>query len=106
MEELEKSIYISALFDLYGKLLSSSQYKMIELYYSMDLSLSEIASQENISRNAVYDALKKGVAALNDYESKLELYKKREEFESKLERIKDVLSNEDYQKLLNIIKED
>ena len=79
---------------------------MIELYYSMDLSLSEIATQENISRNAVYDALKKGVAALNDYECKLGLCKKREEFDSKLDRIKDILSNEDYQKVLNIIKED
>ena len=106
MEELEKSIYINSLFDLYGKLLSSSQFKMIELYYAMDLSLSEIATQENISRNAVYDAIKKGVAALNEYESKMGLYKKREVFEHKLERIKEVLSNEDYQKVLNIIEED
>ena len=60
MIDLEKSIYINELYDLYGSLLTKKQQEMIELYYCEDFSLSEISEQFNVSRNAVYDCLKKG----------------------------------------------
>ena len=65
MEELEKNLLMNELFDIYGELLSSTQQKMIHLYYHLDLSLAEISTQEVVSRNAVYDALKKGFDILN-----------------------------------------
>ena len=61
MEELEKSIRVNKLIDFYGDLLTSHQKEILSLYYQMDLSLSEISEQLDISRNGVYDALKKGV---------------------------------------------
>lgn len=76
MEELEKNIRINELFDIYGELLSKTQQKMITLYYRDDLSLGEISEEEGISRNAVYDSIKKGTTLLEEYESKIHVLEK------------------------------
>ena len=55
MEELDKNLYVNRLIDLYGGLLTDHQRNILELYYCCDLSLSEIAEQEEVSRNAVHD---------------------------------------------------
>ena len=88
MIDLEKSIYINELYDLYGSLLTKKQQEMIELYYCDDLSLSEISEQLEVSRNAVYDCLKKGVKQLENYEKELNLYQRKEELETYFEEIK------------------
>ncbi len=88
MMELEKSIRINKLFDVYGNLLTEKQQNLVELYYGFDLSLGEIASQMKISRNAVYDALKKAVKALEDYEMKLRFLEKTEQITASLEALK------------------
>ena len=106
MEELEKNLLMNELFDIYGELLSSTQQKMIHLYYHLDLSLAEISTQEGVSRNAVYDALKKGFDILKNYESKLHLREKKILFNNKLETLKDVLDEDTYKIVLNAIKED
>ena len=84
MIDLEKSIYINELFDLYGSLLTKKQQEIIELYYCDDLSLSEISEQLDVSRNAIYDCLKKGIKQLENYEKELKLHKKEQ---SSLEKI-------------------
>lgn len=81
MEELEKSMHVNLLIDYYGNLLTSHQLEILSLYYQMDLSLSEISQQLQISRNGVYDALKKGTKILEKYEDKLKLIKKDHELE-------------------------
>ena len=106
MEELEKNLLMNELFDIYGELLSSTQQKMIHLYYHLDLSLAEISTQEGVSRNAVYDALKKGFDILKNYESKLHLREKKILFNYKLETLKDVLDEDTYKIVLTAIKED
>ena len=106
MEELEKNLLMNELFDIYGELLSSTQQKMIHLYYHLDLSLAEISLQEGVSRNAVYDALKKGFDILKNYESKLHLREKKILFNNKLETLKDVLDEDTYKIVLNAIEED
>lgn len=106
MEELEKNLLMNELFDIYGELLSSTQQKMIHLYYHLDLSLAEISTQEGVSRNAVYDALKKGFDILKNYESKLHLREKKILFNNKLETLKDVLDEDTYKIVLTAIKED
>ena len=106
MEELEKNLLMNELFDIYGELLSSTQQKMIHLYYHLDLSLAEISLQEGVSRNAVYDALKKGFDILKNYENKLHLREKKILFNEKLETLKNVLDEDTYQKVLDAIKED
>lgn len=95
MEELEKSIRINNLLDQYGKLLTIHQMEVLSLYYQMDLSLSEISEQLNISRNGVYDAIKKGINLLEKYESKLHLVQKKEELDAYFESLKQKCSKEE-----------
>lgn len=106
MDEIGKNILVNELFDIYGELLSKTQQKMIKLYYNMDLSLTEIAEQENVSRNAVYDALKKGIESLSFFESKLHLLSKKNNLHKKLSLLEKEISKEDYKRVLNIFKED
>lgn len=95
MEELEKSIRVNKLIDFYGDLLTSHQKEILSLYYQMDLSLSEISEQLDISRNGVYDALKKGVNILEKYEEKLHLISKDEELEDYFFKLKKDASKEE-----------
>jgi predicted DNA-binding protein YlxM (UPF0122 family) len=74
---LEKKIEISILLDLYAKLLTEKQYDFLNDYYNNDLSLSEIAENEGITRQAVRDNLKKGENKLFEYEEKLGLMRKQ-----------------------------
>ena len=76
------------LFDFYGKLLSATQYTVIEDYYIHDLSLSEIALNLDISRQGVHDALKRAEKKLISYEEKLGLTKK---FEYNKEKTREIL---------------
>ncbi len=88
MEELEKSLRINNLLDYYVELLTNHQKEILILYYQMDLSLSEISEQLKISRNGVYDALKKGTELLEKYEEKLHLLEKAKQLEIKFNEIK------------------
>ncbi len=64
------------LFDLYGPLLTKRQQDVLEFYFQDDLSLGEIQENLSISKAAVYDALKKGVQAMEELESLLHLQTK------------------------------
>lgn len=66
----------SLLLDFYGQLLTDRQYEILDLHFNNDYTLSEIAEQLNISRQAVYDNEKRGSAILNEYECKLGLLSK------------------------------
>ena len=57
---MEKNVQISMLLSLYGKLLTEKQYELLNDYYNNDYSLSEIAENEGITRQAVRDNIKKG----------------------------------------------
>ncbi len=63
----------SLLYDFYGQLLSRRQQEVMALYHEENLSLSEIAEEFGISRQAVHDTLKKAEQALAEYEAKLGL---------------------------------
>lgn len=84
MEELEKSLRANNLFDCYGSLLTDHQKKIFTLYFEMDLSLSEIAEELEISRNGVHDAIKKSLSIMENYEDKLGLLNKQEKIEEYL----------------------
>jgi len=64
---------IPLLYDFYGQLLTSKQREYLELYYHHDLSLGEIGEEFQISRQAVYDILRRGEKILEEYEAKLGL---------------------------------
>ena len=84
---MEKNVRVSILLDIYGKILTEKQFELLNDYYNNDLSLSEIAENENITRQAVRDNLKKGENKLFEYEEKLEFMKKTLEKEEKIAEI-------------------
>ena len=99
--DLIKREYYIALFETYKELLTEKQKEYFILSYFEDFTLSEVAENLNVSRNAVFDQLKKTIAILEDYESKLKMYQKNLsliEFSNKLE-------SELKEELLTIIKE-
>lgn len=73
---MEKNVQISMLLDIYGNLLTEKQNELLDDYYNNDLSLSEIAENQLITRQAVRDNLKKGENKLFEYEEKLGFMKK------------------------------
>lgn len=70
---LEKVSQIVLLKDFYGPLLTEKQQAILNLYYENDFSLSEIADDMKISRQAVFDLVKRAENQLLHYEEKLGL---------------------------------
>ncbi len=65
---MAKDLNISALLDFYGPFLSEKQRNLLHHYYNEDLSLSEIAENEEITRQGVRDLIKRGEFQLKRYE--------------------------------------
>ena len=84
---MEKKVEISMLWQIYGKLLTEKQYEYIDYYYNQDLSLSEIAENDDITRQAVRDIIKKGERKLFEYEEKLLFMKKTINQEQKIQQV-------------------
>ncbi|MBO5143459.1 MAG: DNA-binding protein [Clostridia bacterium] len=101
---MEKNIHISMLLEIYGKLLTKKQYDVVDLYYNQNLSLSEIAEEENITRQGVRKNLVDAENKLFDYEQKLLILKQRlnraEIIEELIKETEDVSFKERLQKLL------
>lgn len=87
---IEKIVEQSMLYDFYGELLTEHQQKIYEEAVFEDLSLSEIAQDEGISRQGVHDLLKRCNKSLEDYESKLHLVEKFRMAQQKVERIQEL----------------
>lgn len=75
---IDKTTRLNLLFDFYQALLTPKQQEYMDMYYIEDFSLVEIADLMNVSRQAVYDNIKRTEKVLESYESKLFLYKKFE----------------------------
>ncbi len=84
---MEKNVKVSILCELYGKLLTKKQYEFLNDYYNNDLSLSEIAENNKITRQAVRDNIKKGEKKLFEYEEKLLFMKRMFNQEKKIEKV-------------------
>lgn len=84
---MEKNVKISILNEFYGKLLTQKQSNFIDDYYNNDLSLSEIAENENITRQAVRDIIKKGEKKLFEYEEKLGFMKRTLKQEKRIGKV-------------------
>lgn len=73
---MEKNVKVSMLCQIYGKLLTEKQYNFLDDYYNNDFSLSEIAENYGITRQAARDNIVKGENKLFEYEEKLGIMKK------------------------------
>ncbi|AQY52501.1 DNA-binding protein [Listeria weihenstephanensis FSL R9-0317] len=96
----EKTTRMNFLIDIYDSLLTEKQKSYVSLYYLEDLSLGEIAEEYEVSRQAVYDNIKRTEAVLENYEQKLGIlkqYQAREDLVELLEKRlieKNVVDNE------------
>lgn len=61
--EIEKNYRMNSLFEFYGPLLTDKQHAYLALYYGDDYSLGEIATEFNVSRQAVYDNIRRTEAS-------------------------------------------
>ncbi|MFD1952704.1 YlxM family DNA-binding protein [Paenibacillus thailandensis] len=78
-DALAKTTRINALFDFYEPLLTEKQRTFLKYYFLDDYSLGEIASESGISRQAVFEHIKRAENALEEYESKLKLLARHEQ---------------------------
>lgn len=85
---MSKNLNLSVLIDFYGDILTEKQKNVLELYYNEDLSLSEIAEHEHISRQGVRDSIKRGEETLLNLEEKLAMAFKFTQLSKLLEDIK------------------
>ena len=81
---MEKNVKVSMLREVYGNLLTKKQLSILQDYYDKDLSLSEIAQNQEITRQAVRDIIKKGENKLFELEEKLGIMKKTFKQEEKI----------------------
>ena len=84
---MNKFLEQALLYDLYGELLTDHQKEIYEQFVLDDLSLSEIAESEGISRQGVHDLVKRCQRSLEGYEAKLHLVEK---FLAIKESVKDI----------------
>lgn len=89
---MEHFVWINLLYDFYGQMLTSKQRQAIEWYFGHDLSLSEIAEELEISRQAVHDLLKRSQQALENCEAKLGLVKRFSEQQDRIRELKQLLT--------------
>lgn len=89
--DLVKTMRMNYLFDFYQSLLTDKQRNYLERYYLLDESLSEIAETFEVSRQAVYDNIRRTDELLEDYEVRLGLYKKFEARQAILENMSDAI---------------
>ena len=75
------------LLDFYGDLLTAKQRECFDLHYNEDLSLSEIAEQSGISRQGVWDNIRRAQAALDEMEEKTGLVRRFSKIDSAIERL-------------------
>ncbi|NMA87284.1 MAG: DNA-binding protein [Tissierellia bacterium] len=90
---IEKIVEVGNLFNFYGRLLTDRQYIVMELYYIYDYSLAEIGEELDISRQAVYDTIKRSEQKLYEFENTLNLLEKFN------------LNKRDIEKLALVVKE-
>ncbi len=81
------NLEVSKLLERYGAALSDKQQRILDGYYNCDLSLSEIAENEGMTRQGASDFVKRSEAALIDLETKLGFCKKSEELKAAFEKV-------------------
>ena len=84
---MDKTVRMALLFDLYGELLTERQREFFSLYYNENLTLSEIAENSGVSRQAVRDLVSKSEAALEDIERRTNLLARFEQISSDLDGV-------------------
>lgn len=85
---MEKIVEQGMLYDFYGELLTAHQRRIYEDVVFNDMSLSEIAAEQGISRQGVHDLVRRCDKTLADYEEKLKLVEKFRQTKKMVEEIR------------------
>lgn len=85
--DIEKELQFCILLDYYGDMLTEKQRDVIDLYYNEDLSLSEIAEHENITRQGVRDSIKRGEQTMLELEEKFHLVERSKKYYDIIEEV-------------------
>ncbi|WP_440895283.1 putative DNA-binding protein [Amphibacillus sp. Q70] len=101
---LKKTTQINYLFDFYQALLTPKQRDYMELYYLEDHSLGEISEAFNVSRQAVYDNIRRTESMLTNYEDKLKLYDKFIQRQRILDQLSEAAHHNEQEKILALVK--
>ena len=90
---MSKNLEMSYLLDFYGEVLTEKQRDMMQQYFNMDLSLSEIADNFNITRQGVRDAIKRGETVLTQLEEQIGFARKYRDVIEGIDQIKTLAQN-------------
>ena len=82
----------SMLLDFYGALLTDKQRQCFDLHVNEDLSLSEIAEQSGVSRQGVWDNIRRAEASMREIEEKTGLLRRFTRTREELERLRGELA--------------
>lgn len=87
---MSKDLQVGILLDYYGDMLTKNQQELAQMYYNDDLSLAEIAEITGITRQGVYDSVKRSEALLLELEQKLRIFYKEKQIDEQFEHIIDL----------------
>jgi hypothetical protein len=104
MDDLIKTVRYNDLLNLYQELLTTTQKEILIDYFAYDLSLGEIATNRNVSRSAIEDAIKKGLSKLESLEENLHLLKKKQGILENIKHIKQQKPNSEIASLVENIE--
>ena len=90
---MSKNLEMSYLLDFYGNVLTEKQRDMMQQYYNMDLSLSEIADNFGITRQGVRDSIKRGECVLTELEEQVGFAEKYHSLMDGIDKIKTLAQN-------------
>ena len=79
------------LWDVYSGLLTETQQEITNLYFNLDLTVSEIAKEKGISRQAVSECLKGCKTQLEEYEGKLHFYERVQGYKQEIENLQQLI---------------
>ncbi len=97
--------YRALLFDFYGQMLTGAQKETYAEHILEDLTVSEIAQNKNVSRQAVSDLIKRTERILSDYEDKLKLVERFLQIKEKVKEIERLATERDMKDIGNLAEE-
>ena len=95
---MERIVVQGLLYDFYGELLTEHQRKIYEDVVYNDLSLTEIAQENGISRQGVHDLVRRCNLILQEYEDKLHLVERFMKIRSRVEQLKQLTNDSEITK--------
>ena len=86
------TVYLTMLFDYYGELLTDKQREYFDLHYNQDYTLAEIGEMNGISRQGVWEIVRRAEAAMRDIDARTGLVSRMRERREAVRTISETLT--------------